>query len=196
VTTGLLAGYLLFVIGCAALWHPAVSSRLDRSPWWVGVVFPGGGLAVLALLAAEFQSGPAPGRVVGTSAVLAVLAAVLGGGPVTLAVLRGAERSGFPGLTDVPGISRKTGVELRPDRLGPSGEVLRGGAWIGILERAAVAVCLLTGEVGAVAVVVAVKGLARYPELRVPGASERFIIGTFASLLWSAGAAGVAVLFW
>ena len=43
----------------------------------------------------------------------------------------------------------------------------------------------------------AVKGLARYPELRAqarPGVAERFIIGTFASVLWSLACAGVTVL--
>ncbi|WP_448629403.1 hypothetical protein [Cellulomonas soli] len=46
---------------------------------------------------------------------------------------------------------------------------------------------LLLGETGVVAVVVAVKGLGRYPELRQnPGASERFVIGTLASLVWAA----------
>ena len=38
-----------------------------------------------------------------------------------------------------------------------------------------------------VAVVVAVKGLGRYPELREhPAASERFVVGTLASLTWAA----------
>jgi hypothetical protein len=30
--------------------------------------------------------------------------------------------------------------------------------------------------------------------LKAPGAAERFIIGTFASFLWAAAAAGVALL--
>ncbi|NKY39931.1 hypothetical protein HGA02_10435, partial [Cellulomonas septica] len=71
--------------------------------------------------------------------------------------------------------------------------VLRGGTWVGILERLAVTGCFLVGEAGGIAVVVAVKGLGRYPELREnPGASERFVIGTFASLLWSAAVGFVA----
>jgi hypothetical protein len=44
------------------------------------------------------------------------------------------------------------------------------------------------------AVVLAVKGVGRYPELRHPGATERFIIGTLTSVLWAAAAAGVGVL--
>jgi hypothetical protein len=59
-----------------------------------------------------------------------------------------------------------------------------------VLERLAITGTLLAGEPGGVAVVVAVKGLGRYPELRAgddPAVSERFVIGTLASLVWSAG---------
>lgn len=74
----------------------------------------------------------------------------------------------------------------------PKTEVLRGGLLIGCLERAAVAVAILAGQPVAIAYVVAIKGLGRYPELKdTPAASERFIIGTLTSMLW---AASVAVL--
>ncbi|SDQ46402.1 hypothetical protein [Quadrisphaera sp. DSM 44207] len=73
-------------------------------------------------------------------------------------------------------------------------QVLRGGAVIGVLERLAVAGALLAGAAEGVALVVAVKALGRYPELRAAGASERFIIGTLASLLWAAAAAGTGLL--
>jgi hypothetical protein len=46
--------------------------------------------------------------------------------------------------------------------------------------------CIVAGAPTGVAVVVAIKGLGRYPELREnPGASERFVVGTLASLLWA-----------
>ena len=48
----------------------------------------------------------------------------------------------------------------------------------------------------AIALVVAIKGLGRYPEIqamKAPGAAERFIVGTLASILWAAGCALVAV---
>ena len=51
----------------------------------------------------------------------------------------------------------------------------------------------LAGDITSVALVVAVKGLGRYPELREnPGASERFVIGTLTSMIWAAlvGVAG------
>lgn len=75
--------------------------------------------------------------------------------------------------------------------------VLRGGLWIGILERIAVASAIISAHPELIAVVVAVKGLGRYPELKDnPAASERFLIGTGASLLVSAavGMCGAFVL--
>ncbi len=70
--------------------------------------------------------------------------------------------------------------------------ILRGGRWIGILERIGVAGAILAGHPELIAVIVAVKGLGRYPELKDnPAASERFLIGTGASLLVAAGVAGL-----
>ncbi|QOR47003.1 hypothetical protein INS90_06885 [Trueperella pecoris] len=75
-------------------------------------------------------------------------------------------------------------------------KALPGGRWIGVLERLATYVCLVAGFPGGIAMVLAVKGLGRYPELR-NGESARvgelFIIGTFISILWAAAWAGIAV---
>jgi hypothetical protein len=111
------------------------------------------------------------------------------------------------GLVVVPAVLRAAGRTSADEAAsadadgGPSPEapdaaaVLRGGTWIGILERLAVTGCLLAGFPAGVAVVVAVKGLGRYPEIRDnPGVSERFVIGTLASLVW-AGAAGLLGLW-
>lgn len=78
-----------------------------------------------------------------------------------------------------------------------SKRALPGGRWIGILERAGTYGCIVTGYGVGLALIVAVKGLGRYPELRArddPRVGELFIIGTFASLLWAAANAGLAVL--
>lgn len=123
--------------------------------------------------------------------VLAVVVSTVGGWGVTHLVLRLASRSSDAGE---PHTGPHGAVLLREplaESDGPDGAraqaVLRGGTWIGLLERLATTSALLVGEPTAVAVVVAVKGLGRYPELREnPGASERFVIGTFASLLWAA----------
>ena len=144
-----------------------------RSTW--GALF----LAVLLALAGvlAWAGGHAPDAVVEAAAVAAVLAAVAGGGPVATAVLRAAD----PAQVGVSG--------------GPQDPtILRGGAWIGVLERVAVAVSLLAHSSDGLLVVLAVKGLGRYAELRAPAAAERFILGTLASTLWAAACVGVALL--
>ena len=81
----------------------------------------------------------------------------------------------------------------------PKTGVLRGGMWIGILERLAITTAIVVGYGEAVAVVIAIKGLGRYPEMRRSdredggAVAERFIIGTLASFLWAA-AVGLAAL--
>jgi hypothetical protein len=73
---------------------------------------------------------------------------------------------------------------------------LRGGYWIGVLERAAIYAAILTGFSSGLVVILGVKSLARYPELRAEdnrGAAERFIIGTFASSLIAAAGAGLTM---
>jgi hypothetical protein len=118
-------------------------------------------------------------RTGGTDKLVTVLAAVLavaGGGLVTSQV--------FSLVED-------------PERVREAGAVLRGGAWIGALERLGVYVALVAGWAPGLAIVLAVKGLGRYPELRSQddtGVAERFIIGTFTSVLWAVACAGVAVL--
>jgi hypothetical protein len=144
-----------------------------RPPW--GAVCLAVLLAVAGALA--WAGGKASTGVVEVAAVGAVLAAVAGGGPVATAVLRAAD----PAAVGVSG--------------GPQDpSILRGGAWIGVLERAAVAVSLLAGSADGLIVVLAVKGLGRYAELRAPAAAERFILGTLASALWAAACVGVALL--
>ncbi|WP_258723175.1 hypothetical protein [Cellulomonas sp. NS3] len=138
--------------------------------------------------------------------VVAMLAvSVLGGWVLTSGVLRLAGRSSDAGSPGDPGASGEPGPGgPAPDTVsdGPDGEraraALRGGTWIGILERLAVTGMVLVGENEGIALVLAVKGLGRYPELREnPGASERFVIGTLASLLWAGvvGYAGRELLF-
>ncbi|ROR74252.1 hypothetical protein [Bogoriella caseilytica] len=79
---------------------------------------------------------------------------------------------------------------IEPDPALPG--LLRGGTWIGILERVAITGAILGGVPEAVAVIIAIKGLGRYPELRATDAdqrgpaAERFIIGTLASYVWAA----------
>jgi hypothetical protein len=118
-------------------------------------------------------------------ALLVLLAgglAIAGGGPLTTSVLS---------LVDRANPSAQSTQK--------AGEVLRGGALIGALERGAIFATVAAGWPEGLAIVLAIKGLARYPELKAPGqpptpgqsrvtphaVAERFIIGTFTSVLWS-----------
>lgn len=141
--------------------------------------------------------------------VAAVAVGTLGGGPLTVAVLRWASRSSDagrpgsalqpddaarPGRSGDPGSGRDTDEPVLPAAgASPRGAGLRGGTWIGLLERAAITACLAAGYPAGIAIVVAVKGLGRYPELREhPDSSERFVIGTLTSMIWAAAVGALA----
>lgn len=68
--------------------------------------------------------------------------------------------------------------------------LMRGGTVIGYLERICTVLAVAVGFPEAIAAIIAVKGIGRFPELAEAEARERFIIGTLASLLW-AGAIGL-----
>lgn len=76
------------------------------------------------------------------------------------------------------------GPGSKPERTGAEDlEVLRGGLWIGIVERALIAGAIVLGRPELMAVVIAVKGLGRFAEIKSSAAAgERFIIGTFVSI--------------
>lgn len=104
--------------------------------------------------------------------VLALALSTGGGWLTTRLVLRAARRS--------PDASQE-GERVATD-------ALRGGTWIGLLERLATTAALLLDQPAAITAIVAVKGLGRFPELKEnPAASERFVVGTLASLAWAAG---------
>ncbi len=102
-------------------------------------------------------------------------------------------------LSGGPAVKRAlAGIDRREnsDALVRAGQRLRGGMWIGILERIAVFATIVAGFPHGLAVVAAIKGVGRYPELRSvtdPAVAERFIIGTFISVLWASGFAGLAI---
>ncbi|QNG18848.1 hypothetical protein G4H71_21275 [Rhodococcus triatomae] len=158
----------LWGLGIAAL--APVLSPSRRLPHWVAPLAGLLGLAVGALAATA--TTPVTGVALAATLVLTVTAAATGGAPLVLAAFRFARRQPDAGSPPAPG-------------------PLRGGRVIGLLERTAVAVAVLAGWPEGIAVVLAVKGLARYPELREPHASEQFIIGTFTSVLWALAVCGV-----
>ena len=145
----------------------------------------------LVVLAAAVLVAAVPDPVVvdGSGATTALVAlagalAVAGGGPLTALVFDLVDRREPPA-----------------DSLRRAGQVLRGGTWIGALERVTIFGTRVAGWPEGLALVLALKGLGRYPELRAAeaggaptGAAERFIIGTFTSVLWACGCAGVVLL--
>lgn len=90
---------------------------------------------------------------------------------------------------------QRTDTELGTTLLPPEPTILRGGTWIGMLERTAVYAGVVAGWKEALAIALVVKGLARYPELASPDSdgAERFIIGTFLSVLFAVACAGLAL---
>ncbi|WP_024796384.1 hypothetical protein [Tomitella biformata] len=140
-------------------------------------------LGLAAILAAA--ADPVAGFWRNAALVVAVAAVALSADPVVRAAFTLARRS--TAATEPPADHAPDDDDGQP---GP----LRGGLAIGILERSAIAAAVLTHWPEGIAVVLAVKGLARYPELRRADASEQFIIGTFTSVLWALAICGVATL--
>ena len=158
----------------------AILAWSAKSAWLIGSA------AACLLGALVVASLPGPG----STPILAILLtlacvglAVIGGGPAATASLRLATRGSVPN-----GVHGGILVDSEPR------EVLRGGLAIGLLERLAVAGAIVAGFPAALAVIVAVKGVGRFTELDAAEARERFIIGSFVSLIWACASAAVAVL--
>ncbi|WP_068157223.1 hypothetical protein [Rhodococcus phenolicus] len=165
---------LLAVVALA----PVLSLRPNAPVWPAPVISTA---ALIGAATAASATTAVQGFVYAATLVLTMLAAITGGGPAVLAAFRIARRQ--PDAGPEPAAAAPGGAPVP----GP----LRGGRVIGILERAAVAGAVLAGWPEGIAIVLAVKGLARYPELREPQASEQFIIGTGTSVLWALAVCGV-----
>src|SRR3954462_4629143 len=114
---------VLVLLAVTAAGGLILTARGERvRPYWAGAILAA--LLAVAAVVAWAADTPADGLLEGVT-VAAVLAAVLGGGPVATAVLGAADPSAV-------------GVAGGPQD--PS--ILRGGGWIGGLERAAVAATL------------------------------------------------------
>ncbi|WP_037181310.1 hypothetical protein [Rhodococcoides fascians] len=173
---------VLLVASATASIAPSTGRLPTRLPTWVPAATSVGLLAVAAVCAS--LTDPVHGFMLATTYVVTVAVAAVGGSGIVPAVFALARRNGTPGPDDSPG-------------------PLHGGRTIGILERTAVAASILSGWPEGIAIVLAVKGLARYPELRASepsaqspaatSASEQFIIGTFASVMWAVAVCGVGL---
>ncbi len=180
----ILGAALVLVMGAALV---LILVRRDRPA--TAALLTAAILIVLSLIAVAIAPWHVPLPLVAPLAVLGTAVAVLGGDPVARRVLAIASDDG---VREGP----HGGILLRaPAGTGGAGpEVMRGGVTIGYLERVAAALALVVGYPEAIAVVVAVKGIARFTELGTPEARERFIIGTLASLGWACVAAAIVRL--
>ena len=152
--------------------------ELTRPPG--GVLLLAGHLVISVAVAWLFAvSGPVAPPWSWVAVGIAALAALTCGNAVVLAIFGLADAAAPPGA---PRVQRT---------------VLRGGALIGALERLTMLGTLLAGWPEGIAAIVAIKAFARYPELRAgqgTGATERFIIGTFASLGWAGACTGIVMI--
>lgn len=170
--TFLVVGPLMVAIICAGVcWRTTWMHRPKTVSLMLGLMLVS--TAAAAVLASVMTVGAVGGGVVST---LCVVLAALGGAPLVERVLRSASRiDAGPIDDDTP---------------------LAGGLWIGVAERISVAVALMVGWPEGLLLVTAVKGVGRYPELSSAGGgqhyAEKFIIGSFFSLLWACGCAGIA----
>ncbi|WP_341267467.1 hypothetical protein [Gordonia malaquae] len=183
ITIILLAAAIVVAVGGSALRSRRAADQTASDTSVLMVDFASASIVVILLIAGAIEATVAD-EVVGAElvagAVLTVIAAAVTGSSVVRLVLAAG------------------GIPTRADNHddAQSGDVppLRGGRIIGVLERTGVAACLLLGWPEGIPVILAVKSLARFSELRAPHASEQFILGTFASVLWSCAVAGIGYL--
>lgn len=171
---------LVLVLSLVALRRPAMP-----------VVAAAAVLAVCALLACIAAAPMRAPLAVGIPlALVATAAAVVGGNPFTRRALDIATGKRVRETED-GGIVI---IRMPPDAAAETRTLMRGGTVIGYLERFAATLSILVGYPAAIAAIVAVKGVGRFPELAESEARERFIIGTLASLLWSGAIGAIARL--
>lgn len=196
----------LFVIADVIIWSAVLLALVAASVLSIlasvrprrGYVWFATGTLGIALLAAASAPTLAPIGIAPIVVVLGLAIAVFGGsaaaGTALDLAMGGAVSPGLHGGIIV------TDRRVDPDQAAGAHaverrrEVLRGGLTIGVLERVASAGAIIAGFPEALAIVVAIKGVGRFTELEAPEARERFIIGTFASLIWACAAALVVHL--
>lgn len=175
-------GALVVVLGAITVSVFAIRTRRPILALF-GFVPLGLGLAAVVLDVVV----PAPPLLPAVLAVALAALAIIGGNPVTVWVLNAASQGGVDegahGGILLPALP--TGEPAKA-RAAKTREVLRGGTWIGYLERFAVVAAIAIGQHETIAAVIAIKGLGRFSELDTPEARERFIVGTLVSLIWAA----------
>ena len=189
--------FLLLMVTAGSLVFAVLAYRLQKN---VFAIASAGALAA-ALFIAAVPSVATPPAFAIMLGLVSIALAVIGGAPMAVLALNLAMKNSALGTNGGILVSNSANlVQPAPatadavpgaDATPAVHEVLRGGLTIGFLERFAVAGAILLGFPEAIAVVVAIKGVGRFTELSAPESRERFIIGTFASLIWACACAAL-----
>ena len=187
--------FVLLMVTIGSLVFAVLAYRLQRR---VFAIASAGALAA-ALFIAAVPSVATPPAFAIMLGLVSIALAVIGGAPMAVLALNLAMKNSAPGtnggilVSNSPESAQSTPAESVAGEGATSAvhEVLRGGLTIGFLERFAVAGAILLGFPEAIAIVVAIKGVGRFTELSAPESRERFIIGTFASLIWACACAAL-----
>ena len=182
-------GALVFVLGAVAV--AVLAIRLAQPVVALFGLLPVG-LGILALALGIRDLFPTLQPWAALVALGLAALGIIGGNPLTVWVLGRAAKGDVDG-GDHGGILVPAETAGGAKSATKTREVLRGGTWIGYLERLAVIGAIAVGHFEIVAAVIAIKGLGRFSELDAPEARERFIIGTLVSLTW-AGLCGALIV--
>jgi hypothetical protein len=175
-------GALVFVLAGVAIAILAI--RLTQPVVALFGLLPVGlGILALALGIRDFFPTLQPWAALVALALAAL--GIIGGNPLTVWVLDRAAKGDVDGGTH-GGILVPAETATGAKSTTKTREVLRGGTWIGYLERLAIVGAIAVGHFEIVAAVIAIKGLGRFSELDNAEARERFIIGTLVSMTWAA----------
>ncbi|MFT2817664.1 hypothetical protein [Leifsonia sp. A12D58] len=187
--------FLLLMVTVGSLVFAVLAYRLQKRAFAIASA----GTLAAALFIAAVPSVATPPAFAVMLGLVSIALAVIGGAPMAVLALDLAMKNSAQGQNG--GILVANGAEpvqaASPDSASDQSaapavhEVLRGGLTIGFLERFAVAGSILLGFPEGIAIVVAIKGVGRFTELSAPESRERFIIGTFASLIWACACAAL-----
>ena len=183
---------LLLLVTTGALVCAVLAFKLQKQ---VYAIASAGALAA-GLLLATITTPQGPNSFGIVLGMLGLALAVIGGGPMAVLALKLATKNSVQPGTHGGIMVENEGKTAQDHTVTTPAvhEVLRGGLTIGILERLAVAGAILAGFPEAIAVVIAIKGVGRFTELAAAESRERFIIGTFASLIWACACAALVRL--
>lgn len=187
--------FLLLMVTVGSLVFAVLAYRLQKRAFAIASA----GTLAAALFIAAVPSVATPPAFAVMLGLVSIALAVIGGAPMAVLALDLAMKNSAQGQNG--GILVANGAApvqaASPDSASDQSaapavhEVLRGGLTIGFLERFAVAGSILLGFPEGIAIVVAIKGVGRFTELSAPESRERFIIGTFASLIWACACAAL-----